>query len=66
MSKSAKYLVWWVVLNEKQASTFVHFLYFSTPIDPLNQLCIVVSGQRAYIYQIRMALKLLLSRLQLI
>ena len=24
------------LLNEKQVSTFVHFLYFSNPIDPLN------------------------------
>ena len=26
-------------LNEKQGSSFAHFLYFSNPIDPLNQLC---------------------------
>ena len=26
-------------MNEKQGSSFAHFLYFSNPIDPLNQLC---------------------------
>ena len=32
------------LLNEKQASTFVHFLCFSNPINPLNQLCIGGDG----------------------
>ena len=27
------------IFNEKQGSTFAHFLYFPNPIDPLNQLC---------------------------
>ena len=46
ISHSAKYLVLVGLLNEKQVSTFGHFLYFSNPIHPLNLKCIGQWGGR--------------------